>query len=284
MKTFIETIKGKDKKGKKILIIAGVHGEEITPIYTLSLFYQIYLAKPGKFSKHFKSITIVNGINIAGLKEGTRDLHQKNTSDLNRMFETAKGEDSFKVLKGKIDKSDVIIDIHSSPSCAEFALIDIDEYSNSMEKWCDKSKVKTGFRYSGSDTIKRYCLESGKPALTIELNKLDKIDYDSAREGVEILKELVVNSKKYAYIDRSKPKQKEMIDVKTYCCGILSARFKSGETFNKGDIMYSIHDLELNESFSYEANFDGCVICEPSRHFVKRGDLIYLAQPLKTKT
>ena len=84
MKRIIEKIKGGDKKGKKVLIIAGVHGDELTPIYTLS-----YMLKNKLFNiDKVKSITVMNGINSSGIKSTTREISSNNTTDLNRMLST----------------------------------------------------------------------------------------------------------------------------------------------------------------------------------------------------
>jgi predicted deacylase len=277
MKTLIKKIKGKNKKGKNILIIAGVHGEEVTPVYSLSIFLRQYVEV---VKQDFKSITVINGINMDGLKHGTRDVPNNSTSDLNRMFVYETKTNALSLLKEHIEESDIVIDVHSSPSCMDFALIDIDEYMNSMKGWCDKSSVPAAFRYSGADTIKRYCLDMGKPALTIELNKLNVIDYASAKNGAEILTRLILRSKDYAKIEKKEPGYvKELVEIKTYVAGIVDYHLKNGQHFSAGDTLYSIQDLELNIIHDYVANFDGFVVCEPTRQFAKRGDTLYLTQP-----
>lgn len=277
MKTLIKKIKGKNKKGKNILIIAGVHGEEVTPVYSLSIFLKQYVEV---VKQDFKSITVINGINMDGLKHGTRDVPNNSTSDLNRMFVYETKTNALSLLKEHIEENDIVIDVHSSPSCMDFALIDIDEYMNSMKEWCDKSSVPAAFRYSGADTIKRYCLDMGKPALTIELNKLNVIDYASAKNGAEILTRLILRSKDYAKIEKKEPGYvKELVEIKTYVAGIVDYHAKNGEHFSAGDTLYSIEDLELNIIYDYIAQFDGFVVCEPTRQFAKRGDTLYLTQP-----
>jgi predicted deacylase len=89
-------IKGKNKKGKKILIISGVHGNELTPIYCSYL-----LSKQNFDKKKFKRITIVSAINDNGVAKNTRDIPNMSTSDLNRMFNikediSEKGDSYFK--------------------------------------------------------------------------------------------------------------------------------------------------------------------------------------------
>lgn len=278
MKTVVKKIKGNNKKGKRILIIAGVHGEELTPVYCLSVFSKQYI---DIVKQDFKSMTIINGVNMDGLKQGTRDIPNNSTSDLNRMFISESRTDSFNLLKEHIEENDIVIDVHSSPSCTDFALIDIDEYMSSMKEWCNKSSVTAAFRYSGADTIKRYCLDMGKPALTIELNKLNVIDYASAKNGAEILTRLILRSANYAKIEKKEPGYvKELVEIKTHVSGIVDYHVKNGEHFKEGDTLYSILDLDLNIIYDYNVSFDGFVVCEPTKQFAKRGDTLYLTQPL----
>jgi predicted deacylase len=195
------------------------------------------------------------------------------------MFDTQPSEDAFNLLKEHIEEHDVVIDIHSSPSCTEFALIDIDEYTSSMRKWCEAAKVQVACRYSGANTIKRYCLEKGKAALTLELNSLHTVDHISAREGVEMIRRLIETSSEYANATKDGPLATLMAEIQCFTPGVVEFHLENGESFERGDTMFEIVDLEGKSLYSHNAPFDGVVICEPSRHFVNRGEIILLVQP-----
>jgi predicted deacylase len=174
-----KVIMGSNPDGKKILILGGVHGDELTPIYTLS-----NMVKNEKFNKEdISKLTILNAVNVSALKKSQREFHNENSNDLNRLLisnETPNSSDVIKELKTYIEQADVVIDVHSSPNCTEFALIDIDQYTNTINSWCLESDVTTVFRYSAANTIKRYCLEQGKLAVTLEVNKMKLIDFESS--------------------------------------------------------------------------------------------------------
>lgn len=273
MKTLTKTYKGENEKGKNVLIIAGVHGNEITPIYTLASMIKNNLFNLSKINK----LTILNGINITGIKNCERDMVENDTQDLNRIFTNETKINSVKLLKDKIKENDIVIDIHSSESCIEFALIDIDEYTNSIKSWCEKSKLLCAFRYSNTNTIKRYCLEKGKPSITFEINKLKLIDFDSAEETFYLINNLLDNVD--FTLKKDIPNVKEFLEIKTYEEGILEHHFVNGDYFYKGDILYTLYDFELNEISNPIATFDGYVICDPQKSYVSRGEIIYLVQP-----
>jgi predicted deacylase len=273
----IDVIRGNNSHGKHVVILGGVHGDEITPIYHLSK-----MVKENLFNvESIRKLTIVNSINMSGLRNKSREMHSNGTSDINRSFSNINQEDAIAKLKKYLDHPnvDAIIDTHSSPSCAEFALIDIDEYTMSMKDWCDKANVPTAFRYSGANTIKRYCLEKGKLSLTLEINKLNKIDYDSANRSIDIVNGLL-DTVDEVILAKTKPNVKELVTLKTYTEGILFEKFKNGDVFKKGDILYEISDLNLDVIYSHKAEFDGILLVDSGASYVVRGDSIWMVQPL----
>jgi predicted deacylase len=135
----IKTFKGNNEEGKNILIISGVHGDEITPIFCTKLLQERLVKKT---IVNVNSITIVSAVNKNGIKNNTRDITKKQSNDLNRLFTSDEQEDYVTILKNLIDGNDVIIDIHSSPNCTEFLLINQDFYANSYVEFCIKNDIK----------------------------------------------------------------------------------------------------------------------------------------------
>ena len=77
----ITKIKGKGVNN--ILILTGIHGNELTPIHCGLLLKEFNWKK---LKESFKEITILNAINLDGIKEGVREIPDTSTKDLNRMF------------------------------------------------------------------------------------------------------------------------------------------------------------------------------------------------------
>jgi predicted deacylase len=281
MKTLIKQLKGKNKAGKKILIIAGVHGDEITPVYMLAK-----MLKDNDFDHNLKnvnSITIINGLNISGLKGKVRDVVSNSTQDLNRILSNDPEENCIELLKEYIKKNDVIIDIHSSPTCTEFALVDIDEYTQLVSDWCKKADVSCAFRYSGANTIKRYCLENGKLAVTLEINKMNVVDKISVFKSSKMIVKLIdasvdVNLLKSVLTETIKP----MVEIKTYYTGLIETDLKNGDIINLGVILYTVLNFEGELISKVKASKSDCglILCEPNNHFITRGDTLFLIQPL----
>ena len=119
---------------KNILVLTGVHGNEISPVYAG------YLLKKFDFDKSkFKKLTILNAVNTDGIKNNIREIPDNKTSDLNRMFKVDLDNNiSVDELTKLFNDNDVIIDVHSSPSCCEFILLNQDETTNSYVEFALK--------------------------------------------------------------------------------------------------------------------------------------------------
>lgn len=273
MEPLIKKIPGNKRKGIKLLIISGAHGNELTPIHAAMKFTENVAVFMG-----VKHVTVMLGVNMSGLKSHTREMTSSSTMDLNRVLSNEPTVDSIELLKEQIESHDMIIDIHSSPSCTEFALIDIDEYAHSMKKWCDLANLKCAFRYSSSNTIKRYCLEKGKPALTLEVNKLDTIDYKSSKRCVDILSKLV-SLAKFVTLNQAPPTFPEIQEIKTYTEGLLSFHLKNGDEIKIGTTLFSLIDLNGTLVHTELSQVEGYVVCEPSQHYISRGEYVMLIQP-----
>lgn len=277
MRPLIRKIKGDKTLGKDVLVIAGVHGDELTPVYAVAS-----MLKNNVFDKllnSVKSITVINGINISGLKNSSREIVSDTTQDLNRMLSNDTPIEYIDILKEHINNSDVVIDIHSSPTCADFALVDIDEYTESIMDWCTEADVLCAFRYSGANTIKRYCLEKGKLAVTLEVNKMNTVDKSSASNCVEIVRRLIRASPKFELVKREPKITEPLREMKTYQEGIIDNYKKNGEYVYEGSVIAEVFDFAMDKIGEIKSETSGWVVCQPANDYVKRGDTIFLIQP-----
>jgi len=220
------------KGDKNILILSGVHGNELTPIYCsylLSKYDDIFFFdKKYIKSKSFKKLTILSSINDDGIIKNTRDIPNNSTTDINRMFNSELKVNIQEELKTLINENDVIIDIHSSPHCTEFALINQDRKTNSYIDFLKNIDVNYAIRYSSANTIKKYCLDLNKIAFTIELNGMNKIDYDSAGKGFELVCKIINNIRKFEVVE-SEPKYDTLTELLTYRKGLFITELKPGD-------------------------------------------------------
>jgi len=233
-------IKGKEKKGKNILILTGVHGDELTPIYC-GLLLRNYGFSDMK--KNFKKITILNAINIEGIKKNIREIPNINTDDLNRMFSNDYDGDLSEIIAEEINKHDIIIDIHSSPRCTEMILINQNEYANSYVDFIKSIDASYLLRYSSNNTIKRYCQDLGKISFTIELNGMGKIDYESSHKGFNVVLEIIKNNININLV-KEEPKYDSYFEFTTYKEGLFIPIVKLGDFIKNGDCLGHVLDLK----------------------------------------
>jgi predicted deacylase len=259
-----------------ILIIAGTHGNETTPLLCLNYFLQDF--SPEFLSDCYSGMTIVNGLNIQALHSGTREIKPDNISDLNRAFKSNEYE-PVKIIKDLVAKHDIIIDIHSSPSIPEFVLIDIDENANSYVEWCKKAKVLYAARYSSADTIKKYSINKGKIGVTIELNGMDSPDFLSATKGQTILHNLIVAFEEIKF-EKSEPSVLPMVEVRTHKEGLFVFKKELGECIKEGECFASLTGLDGEEIGKFKAPVKGYIIEGPdTSYYVKAGSKVALIQP-----
>ena len=266
-----------------VLVLGGVHGNELTPIAALK-----YLeSKIGEINNDLiGQVIIANNINKNGIKKNSRFVENENTSDLNRSFKHNQSiSDYVDTLRKHIKESHVVIDVHSSPKISEFVLIDIDEYCECVTDWChDVPKV---YRYSSGDTIKRYALTNGsfgKGALatTLELNKLDVFDDASAIRGADIMIKLINNVKHFYTSDLVSEDfiiPNELYEQKTHLSGFVDIKKDIHDVVTKGDVIAEILNDDLTTFAFLRANASGTIISSPTIGYVNRGDIVFLIQP-----
>jgi len=258
----------------KILVITGVHGNELTPIQTGLLLK--------KYIKNYQhDITVLNAVNNTGIFECDRNVVHKSTSDLNRMFVSDDDVDVFAKLKHYIDDSDVIIDIHSSPNCCEFLLFNQDEYTNSYVDFAKSLDINYYIQYSESSTIKKYCIDKNKIAFTLELNKMNVIDYDSADRGFGIVSKIIDNITTFNNI-KSNPIHECGIELYTHHKGIFKSKFNNGDILKPNTIIGRVLNIDTFETtnIEYTKNYSSRIICRADSDIVSSNKSIYLIQPL----
>lgn len=269
---------------KNILVLNGVHGNELTPVhlgYNLvhmwngSWGYKLDLTK-------FKGLTIISALNTDGIKKNTRDIPSDGTNDLNRMFSVPQEEDiTTDDLQLLFDFSDIIIDVHSSPRCTEFALINQDEYSNSYVEFCQKMDINYLIRYSEANTIKKYGLDKGKISFTIEINQMNYIDFESSKKATTLVNRIINNHELFE-MKKEEPKYPEYFELYTYKSGLFIPEHSLGSVVQKGDKLGQILDLttlEMSE-LRYTKNVSSRIICCGESSFVSPSNSLYFLQPI----
>jgi aspartoacylase len=269
---------------KNILILAGVHGNELTSIYCAYILKENLLAAHSTCkNKMFKKITILNNINIEGVRKNTREIPTESNEDLNRMFSNETSLNLKEDLQKYFEENDVIIDIHTSPSCTEFVLINQDEYANSYIKYAKEHNIDYLIRYNNSNTIKKFCLENNKISFTIELNKIGSIDHDSAKKGMELIENIINNIDNFE-LKKSEPTNDTYIEFFHHKEGLFLPQKKLGEIVLPGEIIGMILDLKTLSHKTiviYNKSFPSKIICDSGNSYVSASNSICYMQPIE---
>jgi len=267
------------KGNKNILILTGVHGNELTPVYCSYLLNNYF---KNVISPHFKKLTILNSINLDGIRENIRDIPNDSTSDINRMFKQEPYNFHYDEMKSMFDEHDVIIDVHSSPNCCEFILLNQNETTNSYVEFALKYNIKYLIRYSNTNTIKKYGLDNNKISFTVELNKVNFIDVESSGKGADMILDIINHCDDFE-LKEEEPKYCEFFEYYTYKEGLFIP-YKGlgiGDVITKDECFGHLLDLKtlkLNKIY-YTKDISATIICTGSSQYVSSNNSIYYLQP-----
>jgi len=253
----------KTSEGKKVLILTGVHGNEYSAV------------KVGlQLKKYFgltKDVYVEPFANQLGLLHGTRDIPSTQTNDLNRMF--IDKNVTFETIKKLIDEHDIIIDIHNSPDCAPFVLLNNDKFLNNLSKWVNKSGVEYVSRNSTANTIKKYCLKTEKVGITYEFGDMTHCTREQEEKVFKDIVSLVKNKKylEFMNIDRKLPQQ-ELLSFISHDYGYVERLCKEGEELSSGDELFAV--VNETERATYKAGTRMKVIIW-NNNFVEDGSEVF---------
>lgn len=174
---------------RKILVIAGVHGNEHNAVLAAYRVYQEFLNETDEKLKNAHTIRFILGVNKWGLLKNQRewasrtDVHpvpipKDKPVDFNRVFtlDYATGTDKEEpfdlrlLIETAIADADVVIDVHNSPACDNIVLLNNDEYTASTVKFLNEIHMPNYMVWeSQTSTIKKYAIDHGKTGFTVEL-------------------------------------------------------------------------------------------------------------------
>jgi len=180
------------KPGKRVLLVAGVHGDELTPVATVHEAFR--KLDPTKLSG---SVIGIVGINRPGIEYITRTWPTKKLGTTwvnpNRIFPGKEAGNSVerqawlvmeRLVKGNVD---VAVDMHTGGNGSDFALF-IFAYAGDPESLAlaDLFPVDQIKRDPGLEGTFEYALvKAGIPALTLELGGPRGYEPDMVKAGVE---------------------------------------------------------------------------------------------------
>lgn len=225
---------------KKILIISGTHGNEQSAVELGLLLKGLYR------DRH--NVHVIPFLNKPGLIANTRDVSNSSTTDLNRSF--GETEESYagivRHVKKMIDEYDYVIDIHNSPRCANFCLIDKGLNADKIADICSSSYVEYAHRYSNGGTIKDYVNQQGKLGFTYEFAGMSTFNNNEQlmRAYTDIMY-LVDTLEGNPRVSPDSPaKEQELCSLYSLNTGFVKFVREINDTVEPGDIVFKIINEE----------------------------------------
>lgn len=259
-----------NNEGKDILILAGIHGNELTPIYTLIKFIKYGFVTSIK-NKYIRKITVINCVNQPAIVSKTRGIRE---IDLNRLFDSeaiAKQLEIRDKITKEIDNHYAVIDLHSYGSKninQEIVLINNNDQAQRYVEFCKLTGLHFALQNEYQHSLKQYALNNNKIAFTIELSGTNKINIKSAYQGIHIIATILENIQTFEF-NHNVTLKKYTDD---YCLIHLNAEHDGLFVDNmlmdfSGNILenYNIHkNIIFNTVHDFVNKGDYCVSIQPN--------------------
>lgn len=253
-----------NQTGKKILIIAGIHGNQHTSIYAAQLFAQNLQDKTITVTSDIGTIQIINFVNQIGIYNFSRQ--NQNSIDLNRQFNKSKSSEKVvQKIKKLITKYDIVIDLHSSFNTTEFCYLNKDKWCNSFISFLSQLQLRYVINGQRTPTIKTYTNQiKDKIGFTIQLNqRQSNIDINSAYHGLQYLIKIISNIKKLKKQSDTFSNILQSKDISADISGLMTLKCVPGKYYKRGQIIGYINGLDSKTNISILMPQDGVIIAFP---------------------
>lgn len=291
----------------KILIVAGVHGNEHNAVLAAYRLYRELKQEHDPKCRNKHDIRFILGVNTWGLLKNRRewasrdDVHPDPISqdipvDFNHVFTTGPvsgvekedAADIKRLIENAIASADVVIDVHNSPACDDIVLLNNDEYTASTIKFLNEIHMPNYMVWeSQTSTIKKYAIDHGKTGFTVELGgmTLSRTDDSVMFEQTAFLKTLV------NMVDFFMPKFEKgpvlpphMLAIPIYAraYGLIDeVKFSSHAKMKEGEVFATmVTDSDNPDDAVFKAPCEGSLVACQDTRFVKPGDEIFTWQPV----
>ena len=263
--------------GPTVLILAGMHGDEINGIEIVrKLITRADIKAP-----LCGSIIAIPIINIISFLSGSRDL--PDGRDLNRCFPGKKSGSlgsriAFDLMNEIVPQIDFGIDFHTGGA-------KINNYPQLRCVFGNKTNLDLGIKFSPSlilnspfrdNTLRKEASKKGKSILVFEGGESSRFDYLSIKEGINGCLRLMMQFK---MIDLEVPKHttvllEKSIWIRAKSSGLFHTSKINGSSVLKGDIIGRICDPygEFNEKLISPS--DGYIVGINNQPVVNQGDAL----------
>jgi predicted deacylase len=267
------------EEGPTVLLMAGLHGDEINGVEIIRRFLRKKLHKPTR-----GTIICLPVFNIFGFLNIQREL--PDGRDLNRSFPgSANGslasQFAYHFMKEIAPHCDYIIDFHTGAAqrnnFPQIRCVMSDPESMELAKVFNPPFILNSSLIS--KTIRESMIKMKKKILLYEGGKANSIEEMIVEEGLNGTKRIISHLGMRNYkIDISKDRTPIVLDDSKWFrapnSGMFQALVKKGSQVNKGDVLAIVTDPYGNFEKKVKASNDGFVICVNESPIVFKGDAI----------
>jgi predicted deacylase len=273
--------------GPTVLLMAGLHGDEINGVEIIRRFLRKKLHKP-----LVGTIICMPVFNIFGFLNVQREL--PDGRDLNRSFPgSPKGslasQFAFHFMKEIAPHCDYIIDFHTGASqrnnFPQIRCVFKDEESVELAKVFNPPFILHSNLIP--KTLRESMVKRKKKILLFEGGKSNSIEEQVVEEGLNGVKRIIAHlgMRNYKY-DITKDREPIFLEeskwMRAPSSGMFQALMKNGSAVLKGDVIGIVTDPYGNYEKKIKATQDGYIICSNESPVVYKGDaIINIAKKIK---
>ena len=267
------------KDGPVVLLMAGMHGDEINGIEIVRRIIRQGINKP-------KSGTIIciPVFNIFGFLNLTRVL--PDGRDLNRSFPgslsgSLASQFAYHFMKEIAPNVDYVIDFHTGAAKrnnkAQIRCVFKDEESMSLAKIFNPPFIINSSYISKS--IREALHKKGKKILLFEGGKADSIEEEIVQEGIDGVKRLLSHLEMNDFDVDKKERLPVIIDdhrwMRAPNSGMFQSIVENGAEVKKGEVIGLVTDPFGKIEKKVRASHEGFIFCVNESPVVNKGDAIY---------
>ena len=267
------------KAGPTLLLLAGLHGDEINGIEAVRR-----IIKKGWHKPNHGTVICIPVFNIFGFLNLSREFPDKR--DLNRMFPGAKNgslasQFAYIFMKEIAPLTDVIIDFHTGSSQRNnFPQTRCNFGDKASRELCDvfaapftidSAVLAKSIRSAVTKLGKRYILFEGGKA-----NRIDNFVVEQAIDGaLRVMQHLGIRY----FETESRIKRSYIIKkskwIRASSSGVLNLRIKNGQYVDKGTILATISDPYGKFERSVKSPYNGLIFNVNEMPLVNKGDALF---------
>lgn len=266
--------------GPVLLLMAGVHGDEINGIEIVRRIIKNKLHKPTS-----GTVICLPVFNIFGFLSLSRAL--PDGRDLNRAFPGSKngslaGQFAYQFLNEIASNVDYVIDFHTGASqrnnAAQIRCVSIDPISMELARVFNPPFIVHSNTIHKS--LREALVKRGKQVLLFEGGKADSIEEGIIHEGVTGVKRILVHLGMKKFKEDVAVKRKAVFLksdkwLRAGNSGLFLSHVENGQKVKKGELLGFISDPFGKTERKLKSSDDGYIFCLNESPVVNKGDAIF---------